>query len=536
MEVISVCLGIGVGWIVYVAVLVAGVILVKWGLWPRRRGTTPYCRACGYNLTGLTSEQCPECGHALAGGNVVYGRRHRRAFLAVLGILCVVLSVARLTISIQRVDWYQLKPTAWLIDDLQSASSWEASRAWRVLSRRFSRGSLSPSQRHELAELCLDDQKLQRSKVHNELMAQLRQLYQKGLLTAKQKERFFRQMITARLRVRPRIVVGDPIPCRVESWWNTGYVPMYVAVGIKSITLDGHPVSINARKTAVAHFYTAWSCPIYLPYSQLDLSDWIRVPVGTHKLRVVLDAQAFPSDEEELNGIISWDPARVTELGEPFYRKTFILDDTFEVFETEPPGYIKGRHSPAVVDALKNNFQQYKISIYRSWYGDPSSRDPSSPLPKTMCSSLWYAVGNDCDELPMNVVSDVFIRIGNEEIKIGTIEGRKGDRWVVQRFNNFEYDGPLVDSIDVILRSNEQLARGTIDMFEVWEGEAVIKDVPVTFREDGVRPPSGKARSQPAIRSQPVSLSASSIPLRVGSPGVRSGKPGGGFQNVKKAQ
>ena len=36
--------------------------LLKTGIWPRRRGVTPHCAGCGYNLTGLTGERCPECG------------------------------------------------------------------------------------------------------------------------------------------------------------------------------------------------------------------------------------------------------------------------------------------------------------------------------------------------------------------------------------------------------------------------------------------------------------------------------------------
>lgn len=42
--------------------------------WPRQ-GTTPYCRPCGYNLTGLTTPRCPECGSTVTPATTVRGSR-----------------------------------------------------------------------------------------------------------------------------------------------------------------------------------------------------------------------------------------------------------------------------------------------------------------------------------------------------------------------------------------------------------------------------------------------------------------------------
>jgi hypothetical protein len=48
-------------------------------------------------------------------------------------------------------------------------------------------------------------------------------------------------------------------------------------------------------------------------------------------------------------------------------------------------------------------------------------------------------------------------------------------------------DGPAADKLktlnveqmDVILRSSEKVARGTVDQFQIWKGEIVIPDVKV---------------------------------------------------------
>jgi hypothetical protein len=45
---------------------IIGLLFIADGLWSRRRGHTPYCRHCNYNLTSLDSDRCPECGMATA--------------------------------------------------------------------------------------------------------------------------------------------------------------------------------------------------------------------------------------------------------------------------------------------------------------------------------------------------------------------------------------------------------------------------------------------------------------------------------------
>ncbi len=63
-----------------------------------RKGDTPFCGRCGYNLTGLTSPRCPECGSLLSKVPVVRGtlviERSLRIWLVVGMLLMLVIPVA----------------------------------------------------------------------------------------------------------------------------------------------------------------------------------------------------------------------------------------------------------------------------------------------------------------------------------------------------------------------------------------------------------------------------------------------------------
>ena len=62
-----------------VLVLAASALLLWSGLRGKRKGTTPYCRRCDYNLTALDRPICPECGADLRHRRaIVVGERHRR--------------------------------------------------------------------------------------------------------------------------------------------------------------------------------------------------------------------------------------------------------------------------------------------------------------------------------------------------------------------------------------------------------------------------------------------------------------------------
>ncbi|CAN5369194.1 hypothetical protein BH10PLA1_BH10PLA1_21800 [soil metagenome] len=141
--------------------------MLRVALFPKRTGSEPRCRRCDYQLQGITSDCCPECGSILTPSNTAYGQRRRRPWLAGIGAIVLLIGLSINTILIvdsvrlRNIDWYQFYPTGWVIADISSPTPAKQSRAWVEINRRISVGQLSGKQvlslqqLDQLADACL---------------------------------------------------------------------------------------------------------------------------------------------------------------------------------------------------------------------------------------------------------------------------------------------------------------------------------------------------------------------------------------------
>ena len=49
----------------FAMLVLVGILLLIHGLRGRRVGFDPHCKKCRYNLTGISADQCPECGSTI---------------------------------------------------------------------------------------------------------------------------------------------------------------------------------------------------------------------------------------------------------------------------------------------------------------------------------------------------------------------------------------------------------------------------------------------------------------------------------------
>ncbi len=227
------------------ATFVLAVSLIYLGLWPGRRGTTPHCKRCDYNLTARATDRCSECGAELLPKDVVYGEPRRRWPPLILVIGPVVLCAVLLQRARPRVDWYRIYPISWLVEDLRTRPNPQAQRAHFELQRRIENDSLGTSQYDHLIDAGLAEQATihPRSRaVMLTLVGHLGPCYVKGKMSKQQEQTFFRQVFVCELRVRPRIASGERL--RVETTWE-GRTPSPLWLGVDHehrIFIDGEPV------------------------------------------------------------------------------------------------------------------------------------------------------------------------------------------------------------------------------------------------------------------------------------------------------
>jgi hypothetical protein len=67
-------------------------------------------------------------------------------------------------------------------------------------------------------------------------------------------------------------------------------------------------------------------------------------------------------------------------------------------------------------------------------------------------------------------------------VRLGGIVGAKG--WSINYTFGTGDPLPPGETVDIVLRTNIDAARRTVDLYEVWNGELVYEDVPVSSGEE----------------------------------------------------
>src|SRR4051812_26167646 len=129
-----------------VAGLVAAFVMMRLGLRGRRGDDHPICRGCGYDLFGMFDlrDRCPGCGRDVREASAIQiGHRERRrgvlrlatavGLVSLLGLAVVGRTVAR---GLEDVG---VRPTWWLMNQLDGPPGVQQQEAFGELARRFDR-------------------------------------------------------------------------------------------------------------------------------------------------------------------------------------------------------------------------------------------------------------------------------------------------------------------------------------------------------------------------------------------------------------
>jgi hypothetical protein len=427
--------------------LLAGLLLIKQGWWPQRRGDEPYCRPCGYLLVGLNSQRCPECGAMLSSANIVHGRRHSRHLLGSAGLALLLLGLAVLGTwlagELSEINWYQFKPTFLVIRDLGSSSASVNNPAIVELIRRDQANNLSLKYELQIADIALAEQATtNQTQLTNQLISFLESQYFAGHLTDSQKTRFGQQALRLTLNVRPIVVLGYDVPFVIENHCRVTAAPFWVrTTGTDSeATLDGkkiHGLSGSSSTTAG------------LGSSSSTASTFRCSTVGKHLFVQSVHAELHTGTFD------SNDPKNLV------FQQICTLSAPFEIVAQPPTGDFTIIDDPTLHNPIQSKIypRRFTIGLHNGYLqGDVKIDSPPADL-------AFEAIG----------------RLGDRQISLGSIVCKNGTNvdYGIGGFAKNLLPGSQPAAIDLILRSSEKVGHQTIDLHDMWKGEIIFSNVPL---------------------------------------------------------
>jgi hypothetical protein len=253
--------------VLMVAGSTAGAALLAFGLRGRKVDDFPYCRRCRYNLTGLTSERCPECGGLVAEVGTIIGKRRRRPRLILAGLVLSLPSAAALigaqTRWARSIEWYQKLPTWWVIREARSTSESRALRACEELVRRDRLGLLAPADQQARTDAMLVQFERRTSpfepssKLEDTASIWLDAALKKDSLTPAQRTRLYDRLAWVTWRARPvsSLEVGIPVELRTAAYFcGLDELSVELVADQVSMNIDnGGPIILLDKRTQMRY-------------------------------------------------------------------------------------------------------------------------------------------------------------------------------------------------------------------------------------------------------------------------------------------
>ncbi|UCC30530.1 MAG: hypothetical protein JSU86_20315 [Phycisphaerales bacterium] len=476
--------------IVLILVLLVAITLVVRGVRGKQIGDAPHCRNCGYNVTGVAGDNCPECGSGLTPESIVIGYRRRRVPTLIVGALLVVMSGGALALlgygHAKRVDWPRYYPTSLLVGMAKT----DDATAINELIRRAKDGILSQAKSGGLLAIALAKHGADPAPPNVFLWAGLLALLDSnGWLSEQQQDRFYRQVARPKIAVRSPIRQGDWLVVTIQTE-NRGapLLPGKFKTRAEEYLVDGEPLGYTGgyRRSDVVR---GWGRMGWV--SRFRSRRPSRM-TGDRKVECIVTQAIYHS---------AADP----DTTDPLWSQELLLEGQVEVLPDDAPDPIKLVGNEALADVLQDAIKVGRVSRSPREDGRPDQLNASVSLDQPAPTCLAF---------------DVFAVTEDNEIEIGTLTWQKGERGhgVLHPIFRSPLDaalGPEIpDQVLLELRASRKAASESMDCFEVWDGILGFGPIRVATEEPT---PAPKRTAPPPSRqdaSRPMTL-----PLPTGAPG-----------------
>jgi hypothetical protein len=460
--------------------LIAGLVLLIRGLRGRVIDDHPLCRACGFDLFGLPAgvTKCSECGADISGARATrIGHRQRRPGMALLGSLLILPMLAGVGIwgwgTIRHVNWIAHVPYWYVVRQSNSAVVADRDAALTELLRRLLRGRLSEAQVTSLVDSYL--------KVQADLNVPWLTQYgdfigfahSRRKISKQQWARYLSNAVQYSLIVRPRVRRGDDLIAKIVQGKPRTGIACQIIVSTPS-TLEGSDLlrpGDSASDVAPGRFIDVVGGGDAIPLGKNWFS-WF--PIGSYLglnlsciQRIKLDSNLVAHTGDGPKAL------EVTMLA-----KLYDHDPN----GASPPDAIRRIH-------LKANWTLVDTPTVRP-INDPDLRPqmekaisigPISASPMGPGHYIDVTMPVRWNHLPAPESYDVFLRAQGREWPLGSVAANAWTSNSTRCRGGFRQDAFTATMADVVLRPDPAPALGTIDMTQYWDGEIVIKNVPVEW-------------------------------------------------------
>jgi len=434
-----------------------GVGLCWWGLFPRRRGETPFCRKCGYNLTGLALDAlgaaCPECGAPVGvPGHFVIGARKRRPVVAALGGFLLLVSGGAggvVTSGVLRtVNWYPLKPTFWLLRELKTPT---AGQAVAELEARRLAGKLTIDDLAKWIDAAIAAEAApKRSAAQKAVIESLGPLLKAQQVTPEQLGRFGQAVCkNITFTIRPHVLAEERIP----------YLVRYQVDLPDGLTIRIVQGAVKSRETVLAR---GGSTSTSSGRGGGSIGSSLRsLPTGRHPIHAVATVGLLCGQ--------NWDsPAS--------WSQEMTFDGEVEVLPS-------GSNDTVRLVGTGGDWARLHIRLRQIQIEQQAWSDPTEPK-----SDLSLNVEYD-RAAPVAYAFDVIARSGASRVNLGTttIGAARTD----SDLYSSNVQSELPDDFDpngmvIILEPSPAAARQTVDIFDdVWGGTLVFANLGLEQRAPG---------------------------------------------------
>ncbi len=269
---------------------VAGVLLVIFGLRGKRVGREPRCARCAYDLTGLTSDRCPECGSTIGPKTTQKGLWRRRRGCLVAGACLLILEFASVAVLFRSMALLARAP----FSVVMLVAKLGESEALLELSYRYNRHRLDEEELSDLAEAALAGQFESQPSVAQRLWSDLlQQMHDAGQLNRQQRDRYYESVVDGyAVETRQRVAPDTTFPIALSRSLRNPYHNLQTVVTGWRVMYQGQVLTRSADWGAPpVPTRIEWNDPLLMPAS-------VRLEPDHYRLDLVVISALYPGQSE----------------------------------------------------------------------------------------------------------------------------------------------------------------------------------------------------------------------------------------------